>query len=116
VPRDRDSEANAEADAEADAEETDTETDVETDVETDAEADAETARDGVPTGIVGLAWDSCFRCLNRVEYSFSALFDSSMMSTDEVYEVISQLAWWLLRKNYLKVLLVEFRGVGKKYG
>src|SRR5947209_8796294 len=24
-----------------------------------------------------------------------------MMSTDEVYKVTSQLAWWLLRKNYL---------------
>ena len=43
----------------------------------------------------------CFCCLNRLGYSFSALFDSSIMSTDEVYKVTSQLAWWLLRKNYL---------------
>ena len=52
-----------------------------------------------------------------MEYSFSALFDSSMVSIDEVYEVVSQLAWWLLRKINLKVYyVVEFRDVGKKFG
>ena len=108
VPRDRDSEADVEIDAESDAE-SDAEADVKANVNADLEADAEAGLGSI--GVVELVWPGfgsasvrrCFCCLNRVGYSFSALFDSSMVSTDEVYEVVSQLAWWLLRKINLKV-------------
>ena len=108
VPRDCDSEADAEIDAESDAE-SDAEADVKANVNADLEADAEAGLGSI--GVVELVWPGfgstsvrrCFCCLNRVGYSFSALFDSSMVSTDEVYEVVSQLAWWLLRKINLKV-------------
>ena len=104
VPRNRDSETDAEVDAESDAE-----ADVEADVNADLVADAEAGLGSI--GVVELVWSGvgptsvrrCFCCLNRVEYSFFALADSSVVSIDEVYEVVSQLAWWLLRKINLKV-------------
>ena len=97
VPRDHDSEADAEIDAESDAE-SDAEADVKANVNADLEADAEVGLGSI--GVVELVWprfssasvQHCFCCLNCVGYSFSALFDSSMVSTDEVYEVVSQLA------------------------
>ena len=97
-----------EIDAESDAE-SDAEADVKANVNADLEADAEAGLGSI--GVVELVWPGfgstsvrrCFCCLNRVGYSFSALFDSSMVSIDEVYEVVSQLAWWLLRKINLKV-------------